>query len=242
MPYRRRPKTQARRKRRQAKPYAKVYRKTTTVARIPRPIGRKGPFPRTMNTTLLYKAPSVNVTSAGISSYNYASFGLNNMYDFDIDNIVNNKQPLFFDTLVTSNGPYRNYKVNAWKTTIRFINLSDKAMFVYYDPFAGTYAVETDTAGEMQNRRGVQSFTLTAQANAKPMITIKSFKTLKSCYPNGVNQSENFAGSSSSAPSSVAYGTLGWQTIDGSTAAFTVAIQIQHIFYATLYNADSTQS
>ncbi len=202
----------------------------------------KGPFPRNMNTTLLYKAPSTNVTSAGTSSYNYASFGLNNMYDFDIDNIVNNKQPLFFDTLLTTNGPYKNYKVNAWKTTIRFINLSDKALFVYYDPVSATFATDTDTAGEMQNRRGVQSFTLTAQANAKPMLTIKKYQTLKSHFPNSINSSENFSGSFSSAPSSIAYGTLGWQTIDGSTAAFTVAIQIQHLFYVTLYNADSTQS
>lgn len=201
----------------------------------------KGPFPRVMNTSLVYKCPSTTITSTGVNSYNYCQFALNSMYDFDQTNIAGNKQPLFYDQLLGVDGPYKWYKVNAWKTTIRFINLSDKAMFVYYSPCDSTL-LEADTANEMQNRRGVQSFTVTAQANAKPMVTIKKYQTLRNFFPSSINQSENFSAAYTSGPSTVAYSTLGWQTVDGSTTAYSVAIQVQHIFYCTLYNADSTQS
>lgn len=217
-------------------------RTTTTTGRIPRPFSSKGPFPLRMNTQLVYKAPSTNVTSAGINSYNYCNFALNSMFDFDQTNIIGNKQSLFYDQLLSADGPYKNYKVNAWKTVIRFINLSDKAMFVYYDPTSGTLITDTDSAAEMQNRRGVQSFTLTAQANSKPMVTIKKFQTLKSFFPNSINSSENFSAAWNTGPAIPAYSALGWQTIDGSVAAFTIAIQVQHIFYCTLFNADSTAS
>lgn len=132
----------------------RLRKKIRKMGRIPRTFKTLGPFPKVMNTTLVYKNPSVNVTSAGISSYNYCNFALNSMFDFDQTNIIGNKQPLFYDQLLSIDGPYKNYKVNAWKTTIKFINLSDKAMFVYYDGNL-TALTETDQLNEVQNRRGV---------------------------------------------------------------------------------------
>lgn len=198
----------------------------------------KTPFPIKMNTQLVYKAPSSNISSGGILSYNACTFALNNMYDFDYNNILGNKQPLFYDQLLSSDGPYKNFKVNAWKTTIRFINLSDKALHLYYDPCV-SLIVDADTPTEIENRRGVQMFLLTGANNSKPMITINKFQTLKSFFPNSINQSENFAGSYNSSPSTQAFSNMLWKTVDGSVASFSVAIQVQHIFYCTLYNADS---
>lgn len=218
----------------------RLARRKRRVARIPRGI-KTGPFPRIMNTTLVYKHPSTNITSGGILSYNYCQFALNSMFDFDQTNIAGNKQPLFYDQLLGVDGPYKNYRVNAWKTTIRFINLTDKAMFVYYSP-CDSLIFDADTVTEMQNRRGVQQFMLSAQNNAKPMCTITKYQSLKNFFPTSINQSENFGASYTSGPSTVAYSTLGWQPIDGSVTAHTVAIQVQQIFYCTLYNADSTGS
>lgn len=198
----------------------------------------KGPFPIRMNTQLVYKAPSTTIASGGILNYNSLTFGLNNMWDFDYSNQLGNKQPLFYDQLLSSDGPYKYYKVNAWKTTIKLINLSDKALHVYYDPCVAL-VTDADTPTEIENRRGVQAFMLTAQANSKPMCTITKYQTLRSFYPNSINQSENFSGSWNASPSTNAFANLLWKTIDGSVASFSVAVQIQHIFYVTLYNADS---
>jgi len=200
-----------------------------------------GPFPIRMNTALVYKAPSTTITSGGILNYSALTIDLNNMFDFDYNNVFGNKQPLFYDQLLSVDGPYKNYKVNAWKTTIRFINLSDKALYVHYDPCVGSIT-DSDSPIEIQNRRGVQSFLLTAQNNAKPMCYIKKFQTLRSYFPDSINSSENFSSAYTTSPSTHAYSNLLWQTVDGSTAAFSVAVQIQHIFYCTLYNQDSVYS
>lgn len=218
-------------------------RANTRYVRKRRPTLRlsKGPFPRVMSTQLVYKNPSATITSTGINSYNYCQFNLNSMWDFDITNVLGNKQPLFFDQLVTIDGPYRRFKVNAWKTTIKFLNLTDKAMYCYYDP-ASTALTEADTILEVENRRGVISRLVTAQANAKPMCTISKFQTLKQVLPQSVNQSENFMGTHSANPATQVYGTLLWKTLDGSTSSFSVGIQVTHTFYCQLYDADSVQS
>lgn len=239
MPFVRRKTRRAPRKKPAGRRVTQVNRRRTRRApRVPRQLG---PFPKIMNTTLVYKNPSTNITSNGFSSFTYCQFALNSMFDLDQTNVIGNKQPLFYDQLLSIDGPYRNYRVNACKTTIRFINLSDKALFLYYDPCAAGLT-EADSALEMENRRGVQCFTLTAQSNAKPMQTITKYQSIKAFYPTGVNQSENFSAAYNTGPSTVAYSTLGWKTIDGSVAAYSVAIQVQNIFYCTLFNADSVQS
>lgn len=239
MPFVRRKTRRAPRKKPTGRRVTRVNRRRTRRApRVPRAFG---PFPRVMRTQLVYKNPSTNITSSGINSFNYMNLGLNNCYDFDTTNVLGNKQPLFFDQLCSLIGPYKNYKVNAWRTTIRFINLSDKPMFLYYDP-SSTDLTQADSALEIENRRGVQTFMLTAQSNAKPMQTITKYQTLKQSIPGSVNQSENFSALYSAAPASPVYSTIGWKTIDGSTAAYTVAMQVQHIFYVELFNADSESS
>lgn len=241
MAYLRRKPTRVPRKRKAPVTTTAGIRKRYIRKRRPRMRLNKGPFPIRMNTSLVYKAPSTTIPSGGILSYAAMTLDLNNMFDFDYNNVLGNKQPLFYDQLLSSTGPYKNYKVNAWKTTIRFINLSDKALYVYYDPCTGSIA-DSDTPIEIENRRGVQTFMLTGQNNAKPTCTIKKYQTLKSYFPNSVNSSENFSSLWSTSPTTHCYANLLWKTIDGSVSPFSVAVQVQHIFYCTLYNADSIDS
>ena len=218
-----------------------VTKTVTTMGRIPRPFGSKGPFPKIFNTQLVYKNPSATITSLGLSSSLYLNLCANNMFRFDTNANFGNKQPLFFDQLCSATGPYRWYKVNAWKTTIKLINLTDKAMYTYYDPAASS-VTETDTSNELENRRGVKFQMLTAQGNAKPMVTYKTYRTLKSFAPQSVSSSENYSAEYNAEPAQKVFQTLMWRTIDGSTAAYTVAVQVSHVFYCTFYNADSAAS
>jgi len=242
MPYVRKfkPRRQTLRKRGVVRPKFRANRRYIRKRRLNLPLS-KGPFPKVMSTQLVYKNPSSTITSNGLLNYNYCQFNLNSLWDFDIANVLGNKQPLFYDQLLSSDGPYKNYKVNAWKTRIRFINLSDKALHLCYDPCTALIT-DSDTPMEIENRRGVQTFLLTGQNNSKPMATITKFQTLKSFFPNSINQSENFAGGWNSSPTTHAYANMLWKTVDGSVGVFNVAIQVQHIFYVTLYNADSIVS
>lgn len=245
MPFSRKAKYRKPAKRPRAKKtVTKTTTKTTAVVakRIPRSMSMsKGPFPKILNTTLVYKHPSANITSGGAFSFNYLNLAANSLFDYDITDVLGNKQPLFFDQLVSANGPYRWYKVNAWKTTIKLINLSDKAMYTYFDP-ASSLMAETDTAAELENRRGVQFQILTAQSNAKPYVTFKSYRSLKSWVPKSVNSSENYSAPAGQEPSQRVFQTLAWRPIDGSITAFTVAVQVSTVFYCTFYNNDSIAS
>lgn len=207
----------------------------------PKAVLIKQPFPKVMNTCLVYKQPSVYINSNGVSSSWTQIWRSNSLFDYDYSNALGNKQPLFYDTLCTATGPYQNYRVNAWSAKITIINLSDKPMNVYYDPVSYSIA-EADTQTEMQNRRGVIYRMLTAQSNSKPMTTIKSFVRVKDFAPDIVSSSENYSADSSADPSKILYSQLLWGPIDLSTTAYNVAIQVETKFYCTFYNADSVQS
>lgn len=216
-------------------------RRATTARRIVRKTQRASRkaslFPLTKSCKLIYKNPSTTITSNGIVNYRACIFKLNSCYDLDYNNEFGNKQPLYFDYLCTANGPYANFQVNAWKTTIKFINLSDKALNVYYDHGQNKGIFESDTPTEIQNRQGVSHRMVTAQGNAKPMCIFTSYRTIKPFYPK-YDRDSNLAGSFSADPFNLVYGTLLAQTIDGSTTAFSYAIEVTHVFYTQLYNRD----
>ena len=200
-----------------------------------------GPFPLVMNTQLLYKNPSGFISSSGISSINTQIFRCNSLVDYDQSNNLGNKQPLFYDSICTTTGPYQNYRVNAWSTKLTIINLSDKPLNVYYDPcsFATT---EADSEIEMQNRRQVQYRMLTAQSNARPSTTFKSFVRVKDFCPDIISSSENYSSDSLNNPSKILFSQLLWSPVDTSIAIFNVALQVETIFYVTFFNADSIAS
>jgi len=41
----------------------------------------------------------------------------NDMYDYDNTGEAGNKQPLYYDALLSASGPYKQYKTISWKTT-----------------------------------------------------------------------------------------------------------------------------
>ena len=120
-------------------------------------------FPDVLNTTLRYNSNMVAIDVAASSIY--YSFNLNGMFDFDVDNILGNKQPLYFDELVTADGPYKNYKVKSWKTIIEVINDSTDPLLVYWSQADSTS--DADSLIEVQNRPNVRELILTQRDGDK---------------------------------------------------------------------------
>lgn len=225
---------------RRKKPVRRAYRKKRTYKKSFKKVPKTlGPFPRTMNTTMIYKQPSAVITSNGINSFKYVRFNANGMFDYDYDNLVSNKQPLYFDQLLSIDGPYRQYRVNAFKTRIKFINLSDKALNVYWSPATVNNYTDNDTVVEMQNFKGVSYKQLTAQNNARPQCTFKTFKKIDSLVPATGTRTTQWLGGYGSNPTINIVQTLMAETIDGSTAAFSFQIEVEHIYYVQLFDADA---
>lgn len=201
------------------------------------------PFPKVRNCTFVFKQPSIPITSNAINGTIIARFRCNSLYDFDYDNYFLDKQPLFFDQMFSVTGPYKSYKVNAWKTTITVTNLTDAALQVYYDPGIVNSVTDADTISEMQNRQGVQYKLITAQNNAKPQVTFKTFRKLSNYVPSIANQGLDYVGSYNSDPVNVIISSLVMARIDPSVlTTFNATVSVQHTFYTTCYNNDSLAS
>lgn len=194
-------------------------------------------FPLTKSVRLLYKNPSTTISSNGIVNYRAVILKLNSMFDLDYNNEFGNKQPLYYDYLCTANGPYKNYQVNAWKTIIKFINLSDKALNVYYDHGQNASIFDSDTPTEIQNRQGVSHRMVTAQNNSNPMCTFTSYRQTKSFFRNYAADS-NLTAAYNADPFNLVYGTLLATTVDNSTTTFSYAVEVTHVFYGQLFNRD----
>jgi len=209
-----------------------------TRKRLPNPSLGYSIFPRTRNVTFLYK-DTASWSSAGLVNYTASRFKINSVHDFDVDNRFQDKQPLYFDKLLTQDGPYRQYKVNAWKTTLRILNLdANRPIMAYWENGTVNTVADNDSWTEMKNRPGVQSRMLTQATGARSYATIKSFQTLKQCV--GANAADvNYAGTYAGSPTIPIYANLLLATIDGSVNAFTVQVEIATVFYCTLFDNQS---
>ena len=210
--------------------------------RMPRRIPTN-PFPKVKNCTLLYKQPSITLTSGGVSGTILTRFRCNSLYDFDVDNNFLDKQPLYFDQLLSVTGPYKNYKVNAWKTTITVTNLTDRALQVYFDQGTVNSITDADTSTEVQNRQGVINKLITAQANAKPQLTFTSYRKLNSFVPKIANQATEYTGTYAADPTNLIISSLLLTNLDpASITVFQAQVSVTHTFYTTVFNYDSLNS
>lgn len=210
----------------------RMYRRPSTV-----------PFPKIKNCTLVYKQPSAPITCSVLNKTVIQRYRLNSLYDFDYDDTVGNKQPLYFDQLFNLDGPYKQYKVNAWKTTITVTNLSAANLNVYYDQGVLNSITDSDTAPEMQNRPGVYYKMLTSASNAKPQVTFTSYKSIRSFAAKPSSSGSDYSANYQGNPTSTVTGTLLVTHIDPlDTSSWNILVSVTHKYYVTCFQQDGTIS
>jgi len=103
-------------------------RRFTTLRRQP-----DGPFPASKRITMVYENALTPIS--GAAAFLSKSVKYNSLYDFDNGTgDLGNKQPLYFDTLFTASGPYKQYKVHSWKATWTFVNTSATPQSIWVIP------------------------------------------------------------------------------------------------------------
>ena len=128
-----------------------VGSRKTTLQRFP-----DGPFPRSKNVSLVYEN-ALTATGTGTSGLLTLGTKPNSAYDYDNSSgaAFGNKQPLYYDALLSASGPYKNYKVNSWRTTYTIVNNSDAPMTCWAIPPISAPG-EVDSAAEADNFPGVK--------------------------------------------------------------------------------------
>lgn len=195
-------------------------------------------FPDVMTTTLRYNSNMVAIDPAAASTY--YSFVLNGMFDFDVDNILGNKQPLYFDELLTADGPYRNYKVKSWKTKIIIINDSVDPLLCYWSQ--ANAIAESDTLLEVQNRPNVQELILTQRDGDNNMGSISSYGNVKTIH-GSIRNPQDLTGAPTGNPPVGCFGTLFLYNPGGvANTPVNCWIKVVHDFEVELATADAVVS
>jgi len=152
----------------------KVAPSSTTLSRA------GGPFSGKKFVTFLYE----NALSKVSGGTNVVTVQVkpNDMYDYDNTGEAGNKQPLYYDALLSASGPYKQYKTISWKTTWYFMNQTACPVDIFISPPLNA-ANECDTVAEADNFPGVKRLRLTAATGSKNYGQITTTGSSKRCIP-----------------------------------------------------------
>lgn len=209
----------------------KVSPSSTTLSNCP------GPFSGKKFVTFLYENALTQI--AGAANVITFTSKPNDMYDFDNTGDAGNKQPLYYDSLLTASGPYRAYKVFSWKTTYTFINGTGCPVDIFVSPpIAGTG--EFDSLAEADNFPGVKRLKLTAATGSKTMGTVTVTGHIKDVYPT-ISEDANFYGAYNTSPTFLVYQNVLVRASDGTSGAI-VYFSVKHEAYTELSTVDALVS
>lgn len=212
-----------------------VRRRLTTLQLNP-----DGPFPRALHTKLIYENALTSVAPGAI----IATLGTkpNSAYDYDNSSgaAFGNKQPLYYDALMTASGPYRNYKVNSWKTTYTIINSGAASVTCFALPPIAAPS-EIDSLAEADNFPGVKRVHLTAATGSKNIGTITVYGDVADVYPSSALSEGGMIAAYNADPTYLVYGGLIIASGDGTTNV-TVQVAVRHEMNCVLQAIDALVS
>lgn len=195
-----------------------------------------GPFAGKKYMTFIYENELTQLSTA--AAFTHAQVMSNSLYDFDKNGVFGNKQPLYFDTLVTAAGPYRQYKVISWKTTYTVYNAS-----VAYPVTAFALPPHGDTsdlnsAAEVDNWPGVKRLFLTPAQGGQDIGSVTITGHVDDVYA-AIPGNNGLVGTSSADPGVPIYGGI---CISAQGGTPTVYIAVKHEAFCELQLVDAIVS
>lgn len=207
----------------------------TTLQRMP-----DGPFPRSKTVQLVYENALTTVAPA--ATFVALSTKPNSAYDYDNSSgaAFGNKQPLYYDTLLSVSGPYKNYKVNSWKTTYTIINDSATPCTVFAMPPISATS-EVDSVAEADNFPGVKRLYLTAATGSKNYGSITVTGNLADVYASSYLSEGGMIAAYNADPTYLVYSGLLIVNSDGTTNV-ACKVAVKHVMHTTLQVVDALVS
>lgn len=199
----------------------------------------KGPFSSKKFMTFLYENELTAIPSANV---NALSVMANSLFDFDQTSTATfgNKQPLYYDALMSASGPYKQYKVISWKTTYTILNQSTAVPITVWAIPPISAANEIDSAAEADNFPGSKSLYLGPVGSSKNMGTVTIYGHTDDVYAAQASL-DTLVGAYNANPLSPCYQGLIIKGSDGTTAPL-VYVAVRHEAYTELGVVDSLVS
>lgn len=210
----------------------KVSKGNTTLAKAVGPFGQKKYLTFLYENLMQKFSGSTNVLTTTVKP--------NSMYDFDNGAEFGNKQPLYYDVLLTASGPYKQYRVISWKTTYYFENSTECPVNIWVGPPVAATA-ETDSVAEVDNWPGVKRLRLTQKYGSKTFGEIVVTGHVGDVYPTFSSDYASYTGQYNTDPGLPIYQGIVIQAADGSTIPIVYA-SVKHEAYTELGLVDSLVS
>lgn len=212
------------------------------------------PFPPKMRTKLTWAPASTYwvPTSPGVNTA-IAQFALNGAFQPEISGAMygTSSQPLYFDQLCSSTGPYKQFKIHGWKGKLQMINSSGQyndtnstsARDCYEVIFQQGYelAAEGDTNTELQASPNIQRRLLpNGPIAGDASKTIIYFNGRTRDFMDKTVDDSSLAGAYNGNPSVIVYGNLGVRSLN--SMAITCYCQMTIEYDIEFYGFDAVAS
>lgn len=219
----------ARRRRSMVSPY--LTSRSTTLGRA------VNPFPIVKRCQMEYIS-SLQVMTSGAAFVTVVT-APNSMFDYDKSTQFGNKQPNFYDALLSATGPYRSYKVISWVTTFHFVNTTGVPVTCFVSPPV-TASSEADLLSEVETLPGVATLALTPPGGCKDAGTITVRGHIRDVYPSYLTDN-TLSAAFGADPSSLIIQTFSVGSAN-QTTTITGYIAVKHVFNCELSQLDATIS
>ena len=202
---------------------SKVSPSQTTLARAP------GPFLGRKYVDFIYENGLTKI--GGATTFVPVQIVCNSAYDVDNGGYLGNKQPLYYDKLLTAAGPYLQYKVVSWKTTWTIVNTQAVPVNVFVH---GAHALtDFNTVVEAENFPGTKRLYLTESGGSKNTGTVTVTGNI-SDFNGMVDKGREWIGVYNTAPGISIGGTCLIASADGTATVANVYVSIKHEMYTEL--------
>lgn len=206
---------------------SRVKPSATTLARAP------GPFKDRTFVDFVYENGLTKL--GGATTFVPVQIVCNSAYDVDNGGYLGNKQPLYYDKLLTAAGPYLQYKVISWKTTWTIVNTQAVPLNVFVH--AAHSLTDMNTVVEAENFPGVKRVYLTESGGSKNSASITVTGNI-SDYNGQADKGREWIGVYNTAPGISIGGTCLVASADGTANVANVYVAIKHEMYTELQVVD----
>lgn len=193
------------------------------------------PFPPVYKTKITWAPPAIE-WAPGLNS-SVMQFQMTNCYNIDIGAVFPTTQPLFFDQLCSSTGPYKQFKVVGWRGKFNLVNLggiredtpSTGTQDVYEILFQQGYelSAEGDTNAELQAAPNLQRHLLPSTLNGSASHKEIYFQGKTADYFATTVDDSTIVGNYAGSPSIVVYGSLGVRSIGSKVIKLGIQVTLE---------------
>lgn len=185
------------------------------------------PFPDQMRTKLVFCQRN-QVNPAGlVSSYTY---NLNSLYDPDVTGV--GTQPMYYDQLCSSTGPYQRYRVYSCKYEIIISNLNTPARYSVC-AYGNSPPADVDDATENAWGKGGIINSMTSGGGSIKKIT--GYVSLKKLLGESVEDDRDQALYNAS-PSNSARLAVQLESLDSATNMTSVNFTVRLMYFCSLFD------